>query len=377
MLTVGNPDADRKFGPITVGLIAVRVVVVVVTVQVGSHRPFTDDLERFQQIAAARGSPYRTFPVEYMPGEVLFVEAAGAADPIALAVKVALVAFLADIATWAAVRSGWGARAAERYLWMGAPLLVFIYTRFDLVPVALAAWGAALVVRRAPRVGGVVFATAILSKIWPVVVAPAFFVARSLRAIAWTVGTVLVGIIAWIAYAGFDDVADVVTFRHASGWGVESTVGTVIWIVTGGPLRLEAGAPRIGSIPAWASAGLVVVLILLLCMVWIAADRRRRGAFGAASVAAVAALLICSPLISLQYAAWLLPWAAVAWVEEDRSLAAAVFGVEILTAVLFMVYAPDRAGVAQALLVARNGLLVALPVLWLLPERVPTRAAEA
>src|SRR5262245_41731214 len=147
MLAVGTPDMDRRFGPITIGLLAVRVAVVLVTVVVGSHRPLTDDLERFHEIAVTTGTPYRTFPGEYMPGEVLFVEAAGARDPAALAIRVALVAFLADIATWAAVRAGWGSRAAERYLWLGAPLLVFIYTRFDLVPVALAAWGAALVIR--------------------------------------------------------------------------------------------------------------------------------------------------------------------------------------------------------------------------------------
>jgi hypothetical protein len=41
-----------------------------------------------------------------------------------------------------------------------------------------------------------------------------------------------------------------------------------------------------------------------------------------------------------------------------------------------MVYDPDRAGVAQMLLLARNALLVALPALWLLSERVPVGASD-
>jgi len=86
---------------------------------------------------------------------------------------------------------------------------------------------------------------------------------------------------------------------------------------------------------------------------------------------------VCSPLLSLQYAAWLLPWAAIAWVDGDRRGSAVVFGVEILSAVLFMTYDPTRAALAQVLLTARNALLIALPVMWLLPQRIPTEAVRA
>jgi hypothetical protein len=118
------------------------------------------------------------------------------------------------------------------------------------------------------------------------------------------------------------------------------------------------------------------VLVVLLVAIWTTAGRRGRGSFGAASVAAVGALLVCSPLISLQYAAWLLPWGAVAWFEGDRRAATAVLGVEILTAVLFMVYDPERAGLAQALLLARNLFLLALPALWLLGDRAAVGVPE-
>ncbi len=372
---VTGPDTDRKLGPITLGLLMLRVGVLFIALQVGSTRPLADDLSRFREISTTPGTPYRTFPVEYAPGEVLFIESIGSADARTLAQRLAIFAFLADIATWAAVGYGWGRRAAERYLWMGAPLLVFIYTRFDLVPLALAAWGASLAVRGAQRSGGLSFAAAILTKVWPIVLLPAFVVSGRRRGSAWAASALVIGMAGWLAFAGTDNVREVLTFRHAQGWGVESTVGVWVWIATGGPVRLEAGAPRVGTAPDWATASLALLLLLALAGIWFLAWRRKRAAFGAAAVAAVGALLACSPLFSLQYAAWLLPWGAVAWVDGDRRFAAIVAAITVLTAVLFMVYQPDRAGLAQFLLLGRNALVVALPVVWLLPER--SRASEA
>src|SRR5207249_2523776 len=160
------------------------------------HRPLADDLARFHDISVARGAPYRDFPVEYMPGETLAIAAFETSDPVALATRVAIIAFIADIAAWVAIGMGWGAVAAERYLWLGAPLLVFIYTRFDLLPVALAAWGAASAVRRVERRSGLAFAAAILSKVWPLVVVPGLLVTRRWRAFWWMASVVLVAIAA-------------------------------------------------------------------------------------------------------------------------------------------------------------------------------------
>jgi hypothetical protein len=44
--------------------------------------------------------------------------------------------------------------------------------------------------------------------------------------------------------------------------------------------------------------------------------------------------------------------------------------------VLFMVYDPERAGLAQALLLARNLFLLALPALWLLGDRAAVGVPE-
>ena len=355
--------------PVTVGLLALRVLIVVLAVSAAPSRPPSDDITRFVQIKEQHGLPYRDFDAEYAPGEVLMIRLGASTDPRATAIRIALLAFIADLATWFAIRLGWGIKAGERYLWLGAPLLVFIYTRFDLVPVALAAWGAVLAIRGSQRAGGTTMAIAALTKLWPAVLLPGFLVAGCKRAFAWAV---LVGgglVAAWVAVGGIGGLTDVLTFRHANGWEVESSVGTVVWIATGGPIRIEAGAPRVGSVSPAASVALLVVLTGLVVAIWVVAMRRKRAAFGAASVAVIGALLACSSIFSLQYAAWLLPWAAVAWVEGDRRHFWMVASVEVLTGILFVVYEPERVVLAQSLLVVRNLLVIALPLMWLLAER--------
>jgi hypothetical protein len=359
----------RGVRPVTLVLLALRIVALFVAIGAGRTSEPTDDLARFAEIKRQAGAPYRDFAVEYAPVETLIVRFGASGDPAATAARVAVLAFVADIATWWALRLGWGTRAAERYLWIGAPVLVFIYTRFDLVPVAVSAWGAVLAIRGSQRLGGVTMAIAALTKLWPVVLFPGFLVAGCKRAFTWAVLAAIALVGAWFAVGGVNGLTDVLTFRHARGWEVESTVGTIVWIATGGPIRTEAGAPRVGSVPVAASITLLVLLAASLVAIWALAMKRRRAAFGSASLAAIGMLLACSSVFSLQYAAWLLPWAAVAWAEHDRRQFWTVAVIEVLTAILFVVYEPQRAALAQTLLIARSLLVIALPVMWLAGER--------
>ena len=73
-----------------------------------------------------------------------------------------------------------------------------------------------------------------------------------------------------------------------------------------------------------------------------------------------------------QWSAWLLPWAAIAWGEGDRWHFRGVAAVSLLTGVLFVAYAPDRSALSQTLLVCRNALVIALPILWLVRGRQGT-----
>src|SRR5437870_13114209 len=117
-----NASDRGPLSPITVGLLILRIAILVILMRSGAGDPPTDDLARFQQIAATGGLPYRDFPVEYAPGEVGVVHLLASTDAGTNATRFAVLAFLADIATWAAVGFGWGWQTAERYLWLGTSL---------------------------------------------------------------------------------------------------------------------------------------------------------------------------------------------------------------------------------------------------------------
>jgi Glycosyltransferase family 87 len=354
---------------VTLGLLGVRIAVLVAIVVTASHTALVDDLARFREVATTPGSAYRDFPVEYAPLETLMILAIAKSSATAVITRVATLAFLADIAAWAAICVSWGRRPGTVYLWLGTPLLLFMYARFDFVTVALAVGSAALARRSYERAAGLSFGAAVMTKLWPMVILPGFWIERRLRSVVWGVGTVVVASVAWTVLAGPSAVSDVVTFRHATGWGVESSVGSVLWAFGDGEPRLEAGAPRIGHIPGWAGPTLTIILLFGLVLIWQRARTGRTEGFGGASAAAVGFLLVCSPLFSLQYAAWLLPWGAIAWTEDDRPTVSLVGAISILTALLFVAYDPARAGLSSALLVIRNALVLALPILWCIRSR--------
>src|SRR5205807_2686884 len=152
----------------------------------------------------------------------------------ATAVRIAILAFLADLATAAALAWGWGRRPATVYLLLGLPLLSFIYLRFDLVSVALATWALAWARHRGEALGGAALGLAVMTKLWPLALAPVFLLRRACEGAIWR----------------------------------------------------RAGAPD-------------------------------RDPAGGAALAAVVALVVFSPQFSLQYAAWFLPWTALAF-EGDH-----------------------------------------------------------
>jgi hypothetical protein len=365
-----------RIGPVAIGLLALRIAVVVVTLYPGHPAPHADDLARFREIVATPGTPYRTFEVEYAPGEVLFLKIFGSSDPRALANLIVISSFFADIGCWLALWYGWGAAAAQRYLWVGAPLLVFIYTRFDLIPVMLSAWGAALAIRGSQRSGGSLFAVAILTKLWPLALLPAFILARRLHAFAWALGAAASGALAWLWLGGPRGISQVLTFRGATGWGVSSTVGTLVWILTGGPVRLESGAPRVGSMQPWESAIAVSILVLVMIAIWLKAASRGCDPLGSPACAALCALIACSPLFSVQFASWLLPWACVAWADGQRITFRIVTWIAVLTGIFYVVYDPTRVGASQLVALGRNAVVVAVPVWWLLSKPQPALTAD-
>jgi hypothetical protein len=79
---------------------------------------------------------------------------------------------------------------------------------------------------------------------------------------------------------------------------------------------------------------MMLTLVALLAVIWVAARRSGRRPDGVAAASAIAALLVCSPVLSGQYVSWLLPWAAVSVLEEEGDLIfAATLVVGILTVI--------------------------------------------
>src|SRR6478609_7772948 len=161
-------------------LVAIRLAIVAHTIAEVTGKPVTDVyVLRIEQIASSHGTPYRDFPVEYMFPEALATQLIGGSGAEATAIRLVFIAFVADLAAAAAVWWGWGRRPAAVYLVLGVPLLSFLYQRFDLVSVAIAAWGVALVERREDDVGGgIALGSAVMLKLWPLAIAPVMLVRR-------------------------------------------------------------------------------------------------------------------------------------------------------------------------------------------------------
>ena len=333
--------------------------------------------ERYRVIAEAVGRPYRDFEVEYAPGEIAIAEAVGSGTSASARRLLALIAFSGDITAFGAIRRGWGADAARRYLWLGLPLLIFIYRRADLVTVALAVTALMLARRHREGAGGLAMTAAFLTRLWPVILTPIWAIERNLRALWVFAAAASAGVIAWAAYGGPDGIGQVSSFRGATGWELESSVGVVVWAITD-EHRFEAGANRTGIVPGWAGPAMLVILIALFALIWLRARHPGSEPAGPAALAAVAALLIVSPLLSPQYVSWLLPWAAIAGVGRRFTTVAAV--PIVLTGAIVTGWSLDLglgAGPDQTILFLRNCSLVAIVVtyfVWTRPDRPAVRA---
>jgi Glycosyltransferase family 87 len=356
--------------------IAIRALVVVVTLGSLWARPIIDsDVHRFSALSVAAGTPYRDHAVEYAPVELGVIRVIGSSDLRATAVRLMVVCFLLDLLAFAGMWSGWGRRIAITYLWLGVPLLIFRYLRLWYLPVALSVWAFVLLRKRRPKIAGVVGALALFAKLWPLALAPAFLAEARRRSFAFVLAGV-VGGIGWLLLGGIGGVRQVLTFRSATGWEIESTVGSLVWLVGGGEPRWEAGALRVGSSEGLTWLPAVVLVVLLGAIWWKALRSRGEDLLGVPSLVAVCALLACSPVFSLQYAGWLTPWAAIASRDARRIPIAAAWTIVVLTAgvaVALFQYGDSLAGLGEAMLLARNGVCLFLPV-WFLTRSKPGMA---
>jgi len=367
-------------------LVAVRVLVLALVILGAERRPVTDvQIQQAERIATSPATPYRNFPVASMPLETATDRTIGGDGASATVARIALLAFIADLAAASALAWGWGRRPAIAYLLLGLPLLSFIYLRFDLISVALAAWAIAWTKHRGEALGGAALGLAVMAKLWPQALAPILLIRRAWRpAIAGFAVIVVVLGAWWYLTGGPKGPFQVLTSAGVRGWHVQGTVGSVLWIAGRGIPVLEADALRVGFAAPWMKGLLFLGLLVCEIAIWRRAAGTDRDPSGGAALAAVVALTVFSPQSSLQYAAWFLPWTALAFEGgdgEERTATIAAVAVA-LTGLIALVW-PDQivvpSGWVQLLVLARNAAAVGVLISWFAAARTraPGQAAGA
>ncbi len=328
------------------------------------------DFERYYDIATNSGRPYLDFPVEYPPGTVLTLRAlaTAAGSRAAFGVGLVLISVVADAIIVAALGWGWGVAAAACYALIVIPIVDLFFLRADLwstafVAVAVAAWQ-----RERRTVCGLSLAAGAALKLWPLaffvlVFAPDRAPGRSRVRLTPIVAGAAAGaaiLVGWMWMAGWSGFYQVLTFRGAHGWEIESTVGSVWMLVSRTSMRVESGAWRIGT-----TSGPMSILLMALAAapcLWSIWRGARTGHLGAGWIGGVSALLALSAVLSPQYAAWLAPGCAIAWAQRDRRLAVLGALAIFLTNLVWKSFSPLVHGApgALALLLARNALLLVI-----------------
>jgi hypothetical protein len=341
-----------------------------------------------------------TVLVEYpLPGVALvalpWLLTGAGGNPEAYADMVVAFALVTDIAfgLLLARLAGPTGRRTALLAWLAAvPLLgATAYARFDLVPGILAGAGL-LLLGRAPRLAAGAAATATGLKLWPALMLPALAAPtrarRGVLLVVVSVGALLAGVS--VGLAGWARLVSPLSWQADRGLQIEAVLATpamVGWAlaperfsVAYGPFNaFEVTGPGVGLLTA-ASGLLSVLLVPALGLLWARAWRRGE-ALGVDDVAwlvlaAVAAFMVTSKVLSPQYLLWLLPAAAAALavVGPQRRLRRWTVVLLVATGLTQLVFPVWYAGVVAPqpwspwvvlVLAVRNLLLV-----WLLVDAV-------
>ena len=362
------------------------------------------DLFLYRSYAAAfldGALPFRDLAFEYPPLAAPLIALPGVASTgeegyrlAFAALALGLGAAVVLLAGALAERTG-GDRRAAMLAAAGAPLLTgaMIRTHFDLAPVALTLAALLLICVRRTTAGFAVLAVAVMTKGFPVVVAPvalAWLVARGARREAWSgaVAFVLTGAaIAAVAVAlSPSGSLDAITYHLDRPVQLESTAASLLLALDG------LGAGTAESIHSHRSDGLVhpagdtltallaLALIGAVTLCAVAAARDREGASGRtlvlASLAATTAFAVLGKVLSPQFLIWVVPLAALAAAWRMWPLAAACAAAIALTLVEFPIHYDDvvaRDGAWLWLVAVRNAVLAAAVVLAVRAALSPAR----
>jgi hypothetical protein len=358
-----------------------------------SARP-AGDFDRYYEIASSPGRPYVDFAVEH-PIATLAVFRSIARLPggrASFGLSVVALNAIADAIIVFSLWSLWGVAAAACYAVTVLPVIGLFFNRIDAWSTSAAVLAIAAAGRRQSAAAGTALAIGAGFKLWPLVLLPALVLPwrRHRSPAALTAFVVTLGILAGAAalVAGTASAREVLTFRRATGWQIESTIGSLLNLTGAEAPRLESGAYRIGQLTGLTSIGMFVAAAPVSLLIMTRAAQA--GLIGAGWLAAVAMLLATSTLFSAQYVIWLTPGAAIALAQGNRSTGGLVALASTLTVVYMVLY--DRlidmsghaawTGTVRAIVVARNVVVIALALAaaWLVmrsnhgpPEEEPGR----
>jgi glycosyl transferase family 87 len=331
--------------------------------------PIDGDINRYYDITKD-GVPYRDQAVEYPPVTVGVLELIHLfarerhAFGIGVVLTMALIEALVCVLMW----RSFGNRVGLTFLILDAPLYYLLLTRVDIISVALAALFVALLLGRRQLGAGVAWVAAVGAKLWPLPLGVYLLTgSRSRREqrralVGAAAGaTVLAGV--WLAIGGIDGVRQVITFRGSQGWHIESIVGNVVRIVSGGRISVEEGAYRIGHVPS--GLGVVMLLVGTATAIAVCAWAGRQNRPGVGWVTAVMCLLVTATLASPQFVIWAIPGAALA-MRESRPWLVGTFAITVGVTYLesrFYGTVIDGSLAGNGLVLARNvGLVLTLLV---------------
>jgi len=343
--------------------VSLAIHVPIAVVAVGKSKLPNADLDNFYDIGTRSGRPYVDFPVEFpvATAQTFRTLAPFAGDREQFGVSLVILNVAADVAIALALGWGWGIEAAACYALIVIPLIDLFFLRMDLWPTALATFATAAWRRERSALAAIGWVAGAAFKLWPLMFLPLLLMSsgarRRIASLATAIAAGVMVLAGWLWVAGPSGLYQVLTFRGARGWEIESTVGAVWMLFEQTTMRVESGAWRIGTTSGPISILLFVLgAIPCLWMIWRGA---RTGHLGAGWAGGISVLLFTSALLSAQYSAWLAPASGVAWVEKDRRTAVLTGLVVFLTNLVFKSFHPLIHGSPRALTIvlARNLLL--------------------
>jgi hypothetical protein len=355
---VDAPAASRRSGSldrISVLLLGAHALVWLAVLAFHPTDALSDDVARFVQVAGAPGIPYRDVPVEYMPLETGLIRLVLDASLNDAAVRVAIISVVCDVVAFLLVRSLAGDVAGRWYLVLALPLQVFMLFRLDMVAVVLVLASIWLARSERRTASGVLFAAALLFKVWPIVLLPLLWRRAGRRGTIVAGALATAGVLLWVVVGGVDAPGQVTGFRGATGWHLESTVGALVSIVGDTPVRFELGTLRVGTMTDAALWGLRIATVIAVVAVWWRSSRRPD---------------------AVPEGAWIVPWSAVAAAERGRRVATgAILLAGGLAASSFLIYWEIAGGVRELEVISlvRALCVFAIPVAWLLERPATVR----